>query len=1084
LHEHLIKQASHSPDFIVLTSDEFKEEARDFFRKKAKVYTIPEDKGQHHEYVVLYKLLSSSQYKKALQRINNALKADPILDEQGNRIKKKYTNRTSRHVLSEIILNLLITACGRSKRNIIFCEENLHYYSEIYKYIKTFITPNLCLDNIMIHTEVDQRKWYDELVNLIIGEATGEIKAQTMLSSEIFFNGHKQYFNGTYEYLKNKIVKKYNLTTHAIVSEAILPSFHEQPIMTVENKIKNNSDKKYVEQFVNAKIITKIMLAELFSKPNVTELLFDKDIFSYLMSKANCAEMFINFLKTKKEDIPTFFHLLQLMASPYPSNKTKKGLELILKALTVSELYRLLECVSVEKEELFKQVNALVSKDTRITQNQLEQLKKAIQCDCILLLDKLDVSSLPHQQWIELLKYAVQQDKINSFTKLLDNKTFKLSEKEMGLIKKNTKNKKIHDLLNQMCGFIAAPIINKEPIEITNQSDGMDRKLNNKLQGLEINKKNIVRLLQDEDVEETFFDAIVGVAVIEKSKRGKRKKTIAQGIFIEVLCKNTAYLQILIACLNERDNESGLLYISYLFRKIYERGSKNNIKRNHFLDKCDLRQVMEWYDDALLCCNKEFCNYLRYNIFSRLLRIHHNENGLYLYAIAAAIELNNPRLVDNFLSITDADQKDNSLYDHAIQAKLCLLHQAIDVQNLEILVSLLENKNIDRSVRYNNLTPLQHAVNLGRIEMVDYMLSLYHPASISLANQSLVDLAINRKDFDMLAILLKRGIKPSSKANGFFPSLHKAIALGCEDSIIHLLLDHIDLLEINELVGLPSQKSALHLAIEGNDYFIVDLLLEKGADPNLLTSEKDTPLCMAINFKSLTLFDLLLQHGANPAQVNHQGLTPLDLAIVNQQVEICQSILNKNIYDEHSFKDKSITPLLLAILKGNREIIVLILSHFKSQMNFTVSINEQHCQILLNKMKTGKSLCSYIAKNAGAEALSSLTPLHVAILFSDDAVVSCLLDQGAKLDVPASISIHTLLTHLMKMDLKRFRTMQVRIEKMQAQQAGLAMGHGSLLIAPILANQGMFAHSVNIVNDGNLISEDKQSLAITCPQNK
>lgn len=75
----------------------------------------------------------------------------------------------------------------------------------------------------------------------------------------------------------------------------------------------------------------------------------------------------------------------------------------------------------------------------------------------------------------------------------------------------------------------------------------------------------------------------------------------------------------------------------------------------------------------------------------------------------------------------------------------------------------------------------------------------------------------------------------------------------------------------------PSELTPLHLAINGGLHQMTRLLVEAGADVNVLTRECKTPLYQAVARADLELVRLLLHHGAHAWQVV-QGQTALQVA--------------------------------------------------------------------------------------------------------------------------------------------------------------------------------------------------------------
>lgn len=71
-------------------------------------------------------------------------------------------------------------------------------------------------------------------------------------------------------------------------------------------------------------------------------------------------------------------------------------------------------------------------------------------------------------------------------------------------------------------------------------------------------------------------------------------------------------------------------------------------------------------------------------------------------------------------------------------------------------------------------------------------------------------------------------------------------------------------------------------------------MLEKGANPNIVTHKGETALSIAIQKNNLPIIDKLLEYGANANLLNSKnGLKPVDLAILPGFLDIARAIYTK-----------------------------------------------------------------------------------------------------------------------------------------------------------------------------------------------
>ena len=134
------------------------------------------------------------------------------------------------------------------------------------------------------------------------------------------------------------------------------------------------------------------------------------------------------------------------------------------------------------------------------------------------------------------------------------------------------------------------------------------------------------------------------------------------------------------------------------------------------------------------------------------------------------------------------------------------------------------------------------------------------------------------------------------------------------------------MLDINFI--LPNGTTALHQAVFQDHHDIVNLLIERGADPNIGDENVWTPLHWAVERRRMDMVKLLLNRGADPNKMSKHW-TPLHRAVQNGCKYTVQLLLNKGALP--NLPGVSVpggvsgrTAMEMAERRGNKEIIKLM----------------------------------------------------------------------------------------------------------------------------------------------------------------
>ncbi|KAJ8341385.1 hypothetical protein SKAU_G00336760 [Synaphobranchus kaupii] len=187
-----------------------------------------------------------------------------------------------------------------------------------------------------------------------------------------------------------------------------------------------------------------------------------------------------------------------------------------------------------------------------------------------------------------------------------------------------------------------------------------------------------------------------------------------------------------------------------------------------------------------------------------------------------------------------------------------------------------------------------------------------------------------------------------------------------------------------------SEQTALLLAVARENLACVQWLLEKGADPEIASKNKDTPLYKACEKENVEIVALILKFGGGVNQRCIQGWTALHESVCRNNIEICKMLIEAgaavNPPDMYG-----ITPLFVAAQSGRLEALSFLIGN-------GADVNSQAADgatALFEASKNGHEdvvelLLSHNA-DANRPAKSGLLPLHIAAERGRDEIVSMLI---------------------------------------------------------------------------------------------
>ncbi|XP_035535181.1 ankyrin repeat and SOCS box protein 2-like [Morone saxatilis] len=190
-------------------------------------------------------------------------------------------------------------------------------------------------------------------------------------------------------------------------------------------------------------------------------------------------------------------------------------------------------------------------------------------------------------------------------------------------------------------------------------------------------------------------------------------------------------------------------------------------------------------------------------------------------------------------------------------------------------------------------------------------------------------------------------------------------------------------------------ESALLVAISKERLQCIEVLLERGADPDIPNYDRETPLYKACERNSAAMVVALLNHGAAVNTHCIQGWTALQEAVCRNNMEICEILLKAGA--KHNLTNMyGISPLFTAAQSGQLAALRFLLKH-------GADINSQAADgatALYEATKNGHEEVVELLLSQKADAnkpgKTGLLPLHIAAQRGSDTIVSMLIQATSK----------------------------------------------------------------------------------------
>ncbi|KAL1138787.1 hypothetical protein AAG570_008849, partial [Ranatra chinensis] len=229
-----------------------------------------------------------------------------------------------------------------------------------------------------------------------------------------------------------------------------------------------------------------------------------------------------------------------------------------------------------------------------------------------------------------------------------------------------------------------------------------------------------------------------------------------------------------------------------------------------------------------------------------------------------------------------------------------------------------------------------------------------------------------------------------------YRNMYQAAKIGDAEKMIQILVNP------NQVMRDGGAVCALHAAASGGHLTIVHLLVQAGANTEVLDKDQNTPLMLAVMHGYNDVVKYLIKAGASVSFKGADGMTALHIAAKEGNIEACNHLLSSaNTPPSYvdTVDDGRWTPLVWAAENCHNEVVRFLLEKKAdpqirdSEMNIAL-----HWAAFAGSMDISEDLLNYNS-NINLSNVHGDTPLHIAARQGAENCVVLLLARGARVDM-------------------------------------------------------------------------------------
>lgn len=279
-----------------------------------------------------------------------------------------------------------------------------------------------------------------------------------------------------------------------------------------------------------------------------------------------------------------------------------------------------------------------------------------------------------------------------------------------------------------------------------------------------------------------------------------------------------------------------------------------------------------------------------------------------------AVEINNQKLIEFLLTKIKPNLRDSKGY--------LPIHKAINLINNVLAKFLIEfdTLNINDNDNEQKETPLHLAVKTGNMELIDLLFSKGADLNIQNLDGTPFYWAACFGDMKIAEFLLEKGADPLIPGVGGHTIL--LVATFGRDLILKKILNKYPAL-VN-FIDPNTTESLLHTAIKNMNINVINSLLEKNIELNILDKLGNTPFHYAVISGKKEYVKILLEKNCLIDIPNNEGMTPFLIACKGGFTDIVEILISKQVNINIKTPDGQ-TSLMLAVKSGKYKLVKLLI---------------------------------------------------------------------------------------------------------------------------------------------------------------